>query len=192
MRMVESYLKIISDSYGDVLPFIGVGMSIVFFLGTVLFLLFLGKRKGWRWSARLLLIECFFLLLSLTVLFRSVGTTRSFNFTPFWSYRFIREGHELLLTQAIANVVAFIPIGLLLGISFPDIKWWKVLLIGSAFSLLIETLQFFLRRGFAEFDDVWHNGVGVMVGYGIYVGIAYLIKRQSKKRPSAEDVLINS
>lgn len=60
------------------------------------------------------------------------------------------------------NGVAFIPIGLLLGISFPDIKWWKVLLIGGAFSLLIETLQFFLRRGFAEVDDVWHNVVGCM------------------------------
>ena len=36
------------------------------------------------------------------------------------------------------------------------------MLIGGAFSLLIETLQFLLRRGFAEFDDVWHNGVGVI------------------------------
>ena len=58
-------------------------------------------------------------------------------------------------------MVAFIPIGLLLGISFPDIKWWKVLLIGGAFSLLIETLQFVFKRGFAEFDDVGRDGVGV-------------------------------
>ena len=80
------------------------------------------------------------------------------------------------------NVVAFIPIGLLLGISFPGMKWWSVLLTGGAFSLLIETLQFFLRRGFAEFDDVGHNVVGCMVGYGVYRGVRWMGERIKDKR----------
>lgn len=78
-------------------------------------------------------------------------------------------------------MAAFIPIGLLLGISFPKIRWWKVSLIGGAFSLLIETLQFFLRRGFAEFDDVWHNVVGCMIGYGLYLVIANIARRVTRK-----------
>lgn len=78
------------------------------------------------------------------------------------------------------NVVAFIPIGILLGISFPNIRWWKVLLISGAFSILIEILQFFFKREFAEFDDVFHNVLGCMVGYGVYVGIAYLVKRMKR------------
>lgn len=79
------------------------------------------------------------------------------------------------------NVVAFIPIGLLLGCAFDRMKWWQVLLIGGAFSLLIETLQFVLKRGFAEVDDVWHNVVGCMVGYGVYRGVRWLVKRLAKK-----------
>ena len=95
------------------------------------------------------------------------------------------DGRKLLI-QIIANVVVFIPIGLLLGLSFSDIKWWKVLLIGGAFSLLIETLQFFLRRGFAEEDDVWDEVVGCMVGYGVYVGIAWVVKSVKEKGRGVE------
>ena len=79
-------------------------------------------------------------------------------------------------------MAAFIPIGLLLGISFPGMKWWTVLLTGGAFSLLIETLQFFFRRGFAEFADVWHNGVGCMVGYAVYRGVRWMGERGKKRR----------
>ena len=81
----------------------------------------------------------------------------------------------------IMNVVAFIPVGLLLGCAFGKrMKWWKVVLVGLAFSLLIETLQFVLKRGFAEVDDVMHNVVGCLMGYGVYVGIAYLIRKFTK------------
>lgn len=77
------------------------------------------------------------------------------------------------------NVVAFIPIGLLLGCAFDRMKWWNVLLIAGAFSLLIETLQFVLKRGFAEVHDVWHNVIGCLVGYG---GIVCNVERIAKKR----------
>lgn len=90
--------------------------------------------------------------------------------------------HKFLLAQMIMNVVAFIPIGLLLGVSFPNMKWWKVLLIGVAFSILIETLQFFLKRGFAEFDDVFHNVLGCMIGYGLSAAIKYIVRAIAKKR----------
>ena len=62
------------------------------------------------------------------------------------------------------NVLAFIPIGLLLG-TFKGMKWWHVLLIGLCFSLLIELLQLVLKRGLTEFDDGVHNVVGCMMGF---------------------------
>lgn len=31
---------------------------------------------------------------------------------------------------------------------------------------MIETLQFVLKRGFTEVDDVWHNVVGCVIGWG--------------------------
>ena len=58
-----------------------------------------------------------------------------------------------------------------LGCAFGRMKGWKVLLIGGGFSVLIETLQFVLKRGFAEFDDVFHNVLGCLIGFGVYVGV---------------------
>lgn len=168
--MMEAYINNIRGSYSEILARVGVGMLIVFCLGTIILLALLGRKKGAKWSAGLLLLEYIILLLILAVWARSIQPERAFDFIPFWSYRAVqRGGHELLLTQIIMNVIAFIPIGFLLGISFPKVKWWKVFLIGGAFSILIEALQFFLKRGFAEFDDVFHNVLGSMIGYGFYV-----------------------
>ena len=123
-----------------------------------------------------MLLEYAVLLIILSVLVRSAQAERTFDFTPFWSYRAIREGSKALLTQIIANVVAFVPIGLLLGCAFGKrMKWWNVLIIGGGFSLLIETFQFVMKRGFAEVDDVMHNVVGCMIGWGVYVGVRWMI-----------------
>ena len=66
---------------------------------------------------------------------------------------------------------------LLLGCAFGRMKWWKALAIGGGFSLLIEVLQFAFKRGFVEFDDVFHNVLGCAIGFGVYLGITYLIQR---------------
>ena len=75
------------------------------------------------------------------------------------------------------NVVAFIPFGFLLGCSFSKGKWWKVALFAAGFSLFVETLQFVTKRGYAEFDDVFHNVVGAMIGYGVYVGVKWVVRK---------------
>lgn len=72
------------------------------------------------------------------------------------------------------NVLAFIPIGLLLG-TFKGMKWWHVLLIGLCFSMLIELLQLILKRGLTEIDDVVHNVVGCMMGYWAIVGCCKVV-----------------
>ena len=73
------------------------------------------------------------------------------------------------------NVLAFVPIGLLLGCAFERLRWKTVLMIGAGFSILIELLQFIFKRGFAEFDDVFHNVLGCAIGFGVYVLIARLV-----------------
>ena len=127
----------------------------------------------------LLLLEYLFVLIFLAVLTRTPSAERSFNLTPFWSYEAVRNGRTDLLVQNIANVGAFVPVGLLLGCVLGKDRWGKVLLVGGGFSVLIETLQFVLRRGFTEFDDVWHNVVGCAVGLGVYMGVEFLIKKIS-------------
>ena len=180
--MINRFLKYISLCFRDIPISVSIGLLGVFCVGTVLLLAVLGFKKGVKWSAGLMLLEYLVLLIILSVWARTVQAERMFDFTPFWSYRAILAGKTALLTQAIMNVVAFIPIGLLLGCAFDRMKWWQVLLIGGAFSLLIETLQFVLKRGFAEVDDVWHNVVGCLVGYGVYRGIVFIVERIAMMR----------
>ena len=66
------------------------------------------------------------------------------------------------------NVVVFVPVGILLGIVIQTIKWWQALLIGCGISICIEVLQFVTHRGFSEFDDVFHNSLGCLIGFWIY------------------------
>lgn len=162
-------------------------MLFLFIVVAVLLLAFLGGKKGGKWSARLFLLEYVTLLFILSVLVRPTQAARVYNLTPFWSYLSIREGDEFLLTQIIANVAAFIPIGLLISLAFPSIRWWFFLLIGCAFSLFIETLQFFLKCGFAEFDDVFNNVLGCLIGLWIYVAITRIIGSISNKRKLASN-----
>jgi glycopeptide antibiotics resistance protein len=43
----------------------------------------------------------------------------------------------------------------------------EVVLLGFLTSLSIELLQLVLKRGLFEFDDMFHNTFGVILGYGI-------------------------
>ena len=185
--MIDKFQHFIIVVFRDFPTSLLVGFLALFGIGSVLFLAFIGWKKGAKWSAGLLLVEYMVLLLALAVLTRSIHPTRPFDFTPFWSYRAVLQGgQDALLTQNIANVLAFVPIGLLLGCAFGRMKWWKALAIGGGFSLLIEVLQFVFKRGFAEFDDVFHNVLGCAIGFGVYVLSAWLVMRIRGKSGKGE------
>ena len=156
-------------------------LASVLCLGTVLALAFYGYKKGARLVSGLLLAEYVFLLLYKTVLSRPSNVSRGHNFHPFWSYSAFQEGSKHLLSDNIMNVVAFVPVGLLLGCAFRSMTWWKVLLIGGVVSVGIEAMQYFYKRGFAETDDVMHNVIGSLVGYGICSLVRYGYERIDKR-----------
>lgn len=170
------FIQYTIDRIHEVPSGVGIGLLAVFCVGAVLSLSFLGIKRGWRWAAGLLLLELFLFLFCMAVVYRPVQETRHYDFAPFWSYRAIRAGINGMWVEVIANVVAFIPVGFLLGCAFRKMTWWKAAIICGAFSAIMETLQFVLKRGVSEFDDVFHNVVGCMIGFGI----AYLIKKISK------------
>lgn len=140
---------------------------IILCLGCVSFLAFFGINKGLKYIARLVLVEYVLLLFASTVWFRTISETRGYNFTPFWSYVAIKNGKEELLTENVMNVLAFVPVGILLGMAFRYIKWWQALGIGCLISLSIEALQLVLKSGFAETDDVMHNTLGTILGFSM-------------------------
>ena len=114
------------------------------------------------------LIEYLFMIFGTTVVFRVAFQNSLYNFTPFWSYQGKPYGEELMLPETIVNIAMFIPVGVLICTLFRKLSWWQVLMSGAAISMTIEVLQFIFKKGFSEFDDVFHNSLGCMIGYGIY------------------------
>ena len=87
--------------------------------------------------------------------------------TPFWSYA--KFSQIEIRWQIYMNVFLFIPFGFMLPWCAEKLqRLWKVLLIAAAFSILIEAAQYFLRIGYCELDDVIHNTLGAMIGYGYW------------------------
>lgn len=165
--MREQFRQYIINLYQDIPQEVYEGLLSVFCLGLVVFIAWKGLKTGLRYSAVLLLVEYIFLLFCSTVIFRTSGDTRQYDFHPFWSY-----SRPDLFVENIMNVIVFIPIGMILG-SLLRVKgsWLIALLIGCSVSVTIEAMQYFLHRGFAETDDVMHNTVGCVIGFLLVVMI---------------------
>ena len=185
--MSDEFKQYIISLYQDIPQEVYEGLLSIFCVGTVLLLVWKEFKTGFRYSAALLLVEYIFLLFCSTVIFRATGETRQYDFHPFWSYKAIQEGREDLLAENIMNVVVFIPVGLMLGSllrvkgsstseATKSMTWLMVAIIGCGISVTIESLQFFLMRGFSELDDVMHNTVGCILGYMMVNGSRLMVK----------------
>ena len=141
-------------------------LLVIFCVGAVVLIGVKGWQKGFRYVLGLLLTEYVFLLYASTVIFRKAAKVREYDFTPFWSYN-----KPELFEENIMNVVVFVPVGLLIGtqIAQKTQKGWLVAIaVGASLSIGIETLQFVFKKGFSEMDDVVHNTLGCVIGYGVY------------------------
>lgn len=148
-------------------------------IGIISLLLIFGLKKGSRLFSLLLLLEYLILFFLSTIFCRDFNEGQGYNFTPFWSYIALQNCKKDFIVQIIMNVVAFIPVGILLGCSFYRMRWWKALLIGCGLSIATEILQFMFKLGFAETDDVIHNSTGCLIGFVIYK-ILYGLGKQLK------------
>ena len=59
--MIDRNLEYIGRWIACIPTRVGIGMVVVFCVGTVLLLAFMGVKRGWRWSAGLALLEYLFL-----------------------------------------------------------------------------------------------------------------------------------
>jgi glycopeptide antibiotics resistance protein len=79
------------------------------------------------------------------------------------------------------NIFMLMPIGFFLPILIhPENEGCgeKVIFTGFLTSFLIEFLQLFFRRGLFEFDDMFHNTLGVAIGYAMI----WTLKKLTEKR----------
>ena len=114
-----------------------------------------------------LLIGYVFLIFASTVITRRTNVDFKFEWRPFWSYIAIREGKEYLVSLNIANVLMLLPVGFLAS-CIDTMNYKKAILVGVMVSGAIEVSQLVLKRGLFEFDDIFHNTLGCVLGYVIY------------------------
>lgn len=89
--------------------------------------------------------------------------TRSLNLIPF---AYSRNG------EMIANVLAFIPFGVMLGVNFKQIEWRYKLAVIFAFSVAVEIIQYCLAIGATDITDVIMNTLGGSLGLAFYAVIS--------------------
>jgi glycopeptide antibiotics resistance protein len=122
--------------------------------------------------ALILLTTYMFLVFASTVFSRTSKDSYQYELIPFWSYRKIWQGSKELLWEDIFNGFMLLPVGVFMPMILKNHRGAKafrrVLLMGFLTSLTIELLQLVMKRGLFEFDDMFHNTIGVAIGYGIW------------------------
>ena len=88
---------------------------------------------------------------------------------PFWEFANVIKGVErsFYIKQILGNLTMLLPFGFMLPM-LKKVTLKQVLLLSMFFSIGIEVMQFITGRGLMEFDDVFNNTVGAVIGYKIY------------------------
>lgn len=117
----------------------------------------LQKNKTIKWLFIGAAVLYTLIILYLTVIGRRSYHGSHIQLEPFWSYRIPGEYKQIVL-----NILLFIPYGGLLYLCFN--KKWPVIVTALGLSVTVEVLQYLLRVGLCEIDDIFHNTLGVIIG----------------------------
>lgn len=122
-------------------------------------------------------------LFFLTMLPASRPVAQYNNVVPFRSIIFdIQRGGLLLLLNVIGNIIAFMPVGLLVPqLSARRRGWLTVALSALVLSGSIEVLQGTLTRRVSDIDDVLLNVFGALLGYGLFLVIRRIAARLNQR-----------
>lgn len=129
----------------------------------------------------------FYMLLLLAILFRTSHTYRSVNLVPFRSIISYLSGKDTVFrsfafTNVIGNIVIFLPFGVYLALFNPDKRIFKNVLFVFLFSLSVEILQYTLKLGIGDIDDVILNCLGGALGIAAYKILLSIFKDTDKVR----------
>ena len=139
------------------------------------------EMKKFRKVLWVLLIGYLIFILCYTVICREPFPDYRYIFVPFWSY-VASAKKTYLIAENLLNILMFVPVGALLKLLYGKVSWWKILVIMVLFSMTIECLQLVFKKGFCEFDDMFHNAIGGMIGYylcGLVTKIKLGIRREN-------------
>lgn len=131
------------------------------------------------------LMPAYVILIVVSTTLNRTISAETYNLMPFWSYRAYLRGHRDVLSQAFLNAVMFIPFGFLGAIVMEScfirksnaFKGTITVIASVILSVAIEVTQLITHKGLCETDDVIHNSLGTIIGYGCW----YLIKKVKRR-----------
>jgi len=66
--------------------------------------------------------------------------------------------------EFLANIVLFVPLGLLVSVAWPRMSWWLTMLTGLVTTLVIEVVQTMMPSRVPAVSDVVGNAAGTAIG----------------------------
>lgn len=116
-----------------------------------------------------------------TLLHRDISSNMRYELSLFWSYEAVKEtANDALWWEIVNNIVLFVPMGVLVPVLLPSFRSsWKIALCALGCSAVVEVCQLVFRLGLFEFDDIFNNTWGALMGYGIF-RIGYGIWKRPK------------
>ncbi len=124
------------------------------------------------------------LIFASTIFTRQELLVRTCRLGLFWSWkRAITYNSTVMWQEIILNFFLLLPIGMLLPVMCNrQVRPWIGFLSGFVVSAVIETGQLLLRRGVFEFDDLFSNSIGCMLGCILMNMMIEMIHRYRRKR----------
>lgn len=113
-------------------------------------------------NAIVLLVAYIVIMIQMAILFRPWGTIHAIDLIPFDQ----PGGVRYIVLYGIANIIVFLPAGVLLPMIWKrmnNLKW--VMAAGFFGSLFIEASQLILQCGMFQIEDLIMNTVGAGAGY---------------------------
>ena len=81
------------------------------------------------------------------------------------------------------NVLAFMPLGVLIPVSFPGVdRWWMILLHSFWLSLCIELFQLVSHFGAFDVDDILLNTLGGLLGFFCFLVVRFVYRKAHKEK----------
>lgn len=111
-------------------------------------------------------------ILTMTLFNREIGAySKSFELDFLWSYRAaLFKGNLGLAAEILENILLFIPLGFMLPTFFTCFeKARNTVLTGLLLSSMVELIQGFTAMGLFEFDDIFNNSAGALIGFFLWV-----------------------
>lgn len=107
------------------------------------------------------------------------------NLTLFKTIRMYVRYYDRLngFDNLFGNVLAFMPLGVLIPVSFSGVdRWWMILLHSFWLSLCIELFQLVSHFGAFDVDDILLNTLGGLLGFFCFLVVRFVYRKAHKEK----------